>query len=87
MSEYKCTLISKLSPKTKDSCLDLITSERSTYDEIKARLLEKTGLCLREAEMNLFINWKDDSREVDRVDTCRQLKTLVLCQWKNVSYC
>ena len=55
----------------------MITSEGSTYEEIKARLLEKTGLCLREAEMKLFVHWKDDSREVDRVDRCRQLKTLV----------
>ena len=27
--------------------------------------------------MKLFVNWKDDGREVDRVDRCRQLKTLV----------
>ena len=77
MSEYKCILISKLSLKVKDSCLDLITSEGLTYDEIKAKLLEKRGLCLRQAEMKLFVNWKDDCREVDRVDRCRQLKTLV----------
>ena len=76
-SEYKCILISQLSPKALDSYLDLITSEGSTYEEIKARLLEKTGLCLREAKMKLFIYWKDDSREVDRVDKYRQLKTLV----------
>ena len=35
-SEYKSILISKLSPKAKDSCFDLITSEGSTYEEIKA---------------------------------------------------
>ena len=45
--------------------------------EIKARVLEITGFCLREAEMKLFVNWKDDGREIDRVDRCRQLKTLV----------
>ena len=45
MSEYKCILISKLSPKAKDSCLELIISEGLTYEDIEARLLEKTGLC------------------------------------------
>ena len=71
-SEYKCILISKLTPKANDSCLDLITSEGSTYEEIKARLLEKTGHCLSETEMKLFVNWKNDSRAVNRVNRCMQ---------------
>ena len=27
--------------------------------------------------MKLFVNWKGHSREIDHVDRCRQLKTLV----------
>ena len=45
-SEYKCYLISKLSPKVKDSCLDLTTSEGSSYKEIKAKLLENRPLLM-----------------------------------------
>ena len=43
----------------------------------KLQAIRKNSLCLHETEMKLFVNWKDDSRKVDRVDRCRQLKTLV----------
>ncbi len=76
-SEYKRILISKLSPKAKDICIDLITDNTVGYVGIKDRLLEKTGMCMREAELKLFVNWKEEFRDVDRVDRCRQLKGLV----------
>ncbi len=41
--ENKRILISKLSLKAKDACLDLITTDTLTYEDIKAKLLQKTG--------------------------------------------
>lgn len=51
--EYKRILISKLSPKTKTICNDLIQSEVATYEDSKHRLLAKTGLSLNEVAMKL----------------------------------
>ena len=74
--EYKRILISKLSPKTKDICIDLITDSWVGYMSLKGRLLEKSGMSLREVETCLFVSWGGETKDMDRKDRCRLLKGL-----------
>ena len=75
--DYKWILISKLPPKIKMVCKDLIQSATASYDDIKNRLLLKIGPSLSEVSIKLFVKWKDESRETNRMTRCRQLKELV----------
>ncbi len=70
-------LISKLPPKTKENVLDLLCEKGCTYDKLKSKLLDKMGLSQREVEVKLFIDWEEDTRNMDRVDRYRRVKSLV----------
>ncbi len=51
--DFKQILVSKLPYKTKETILDLLGREDSTYGMLKSRLLDKVGLSKREVGMKL----------------------------------
>lgn len=76
LTKYRGTLTSKLPPKIKADCLDIIADNTKSYDDFKERLLDKSGICLHEIELKSFVTLQEDMRNVDRVEVCRKLKKL-----------
>ncbi len=75
--DFKQILVSKLPCKTKETILDLLGREDSTYDMLKSRLLDKVGLSKREVEIKLFVEWEKVAKSLDRVERCKRLESLV----------
>ncbi len=74
---WKSVLLSKLPVKIKEQVLEIIESERCTFDRLKDALLARVGLTKRELEVKLFSELDKDTRSLVRVGRLKHISKLV----------